>query len=177
MAEADPLDPTTLFDLPSPFFVRKVDRPSHWNTPQEILEKVFPVDEDGTISVYRIEALADVARIAIALSANRVARNPRSASLTEPLVLVGIKPEEFGSIQLQQEPGLTDCRHANKRHFNAIIQADDDRERMVNSLLSAGRTTSRLTKGLMKEALSLATEDGCHAVPDNPLGDCTCENE
>jgi len=162
-----------------PFFVRKVDRKGHWETPERILENVFRVDTDGTISVYRVEGSSDLMRIAVALNANRVASNPAGASLTEDIFLVAIRENEFMGIELQQIEGLTDCIFANRRHFGARFphsetEAYDRRARLVNALLAAGRRPKKLSKGRLAPALEEAKRDGCHAVVEDSEK-CACE--
>jgi hypothetical protein len=160
-------------DVDPPFFVRKVDRRTHWGSAEEILNNVFKVDDDNTISIWRIENSVDLERVAVALNANRVATNPAGASLHEPLHLLAIRPDDMGTIELRQVAGLTACPYANTRHFGAVIARDSQRDTLVNSLLGAGRKPSRLTKGKMKSAVASARNAGCRAV-ENDLPKCEC---
>ncbi|MBN2476071.1 MAG: hypothetical protein JXB62_15780 [Pirellulales bacterium] len=164
------------FGVDPPFFVRKVDRRGHWEDARQILANVFPVDEHGRISVYRVEAVRDLMRLAVALNANRVATNPQGASLTEPLLLVAIREGEFLGIQLRQINGLTACLHANRRHYDAIIPSDakDAHARLVDSLLASGREPYKLSKRKLKQAVTEAKENGCYAVVEDSAR-CTCE--
>src|SRR5262245_24617033 len=102
--EAPSLDIAQHFKVAPPLFVRKVDRATHWGSPEEILDNVFPIDEDGSISFWRIDSIGDLETVAIAVNANRVATNPKGASFTERLTFVGVKEEEFGGIRLVQSP-------------------------------------------------------------------------
>ncbi|MEX2287994.1 MAG: hypothetical protein WD648_12950 [Planctomycetaceae bacterium] len=160
-----------------PVFVRKVDRQGHWNTETQadIVENVFPVESDGTVSIWRIETFDDLQRIAIALNARRVKTNPKGASLTENLFLLAIRPNEFGTITLDQSDGETDCLHAKERHYDAHIDDPQQLQALVNSLLSSGRQLGKLTKGKLKQLVERATADRCRAVvTESTL--CKCES-
>lgn len=158
-----------------PFYVRSLERRTHWrDDPHEILDKVFPVDDDGTISLYRIESYTDLMRVAVAINANRVRSNPRGASYREPLHLIAIYDSDIASIELRQSSGQTGCLYANKLHYGAVIDRDSQREGLVNSLLSDGRRPGRMTKGRMKGALEAAQQARCYAIVEDSDG-CECE--
>lgn len=163
---------TEKFKTPPPFYVRKVDRRGHWGDAEKIVEHVFPVDVDGTISVYHVDSDATLERIAVALNANRVATNPAGSSLTEQILFVAIREDEFGAIPLKQIDGLTDCEYVNKRHYGALVPegSETKRERLVNALLTDGRQPSKLSKGVMRQAVEQAMEDHCKAVDPGSAG-------
>jgi len=167
---------TEKFGTSPPFFVRKVDRKGHWGDATRIIEHVFPVDNDGTISVYLVATAEELTRIAVALNANRVATNPRGASLREPVFFVAIRKDEFGEIELQQIDGLTDCTFAKKKHYGALVPrgTEDKRKRLVNLLLNEGRQPSKLTKSVVGQAVNQAEADGCYAVVPDSNGCVYC---
>ncbi len=172
---------STDFGVALPFYVRKLDRRTHWDSesPECITKNVFPVDEDGTISVFRVESRSELTRIAVAMNANRVATNPSDASRTGPLFLVAIRETEFLDIELQQAAGKTDCILANRRHFGArplggAIDGYRARANLVECLLRTDRKPFKLTKGTLKEAWASAESDGCHAVVQRSER-CNCE--
>jgi hypothetical protein len=172
--DLDSFDIVQHFQVNIPLFLRKVDRSGHWGNAQEILSNVFPVDDDGTISLWRVESISDLVAIAMAINANRVAANRTGGSLSEPLLMVAIREEEFGNIELVQSPGLTDCGHARSRHYGAVIAQTADLDGLVNRLLGAQRSPKKLAKGFLKSAQERATGNGCHALVVQSEH-CTCE--
>ena len=170
----DTILPEVFRGIDPPFYVRSVERLGHWTDALGILNKVFPVDEDGTISIWRIGSNLDLIRVAVALNANRAASNPKGASWHESLHFVAIRGDDVGTIELRQTDGLTGCLHANSCHYGAVIERESQREGLVNALLIAGEEPRRLTKGKMKKAVKASQDAGCHAVVENSAK-CACE--
>ena len=68
----------------------------------------------SAISVYLVASATDLARVAIALNANR-------SSKTEPLFLLAITAAELAKITIRRTPGLTLCRWANHLHRDLLV--------------------------------------------------------
>ncbi len=157
-----------------PLYVRKVDRKGHWETPKHIIENVFPPEPDGTISIWRVDNVTALQRVAVALNANRVATNPKGVSLAERLFLLALKPDELGEFDVVQVDGQTDCAYAKRCHFDVRVSNQQQVSRLVNALLSVGREPATLTKGVMKQAAQAVEAQGCYAVVPDSDG-CECE--
>jgi hypothetical protein len=158
------------WSIDPPCFVRKVDRSGHWKDAATIQEKVFrPEPEYNTISVYLINSASDLARVAVALNANR-------SSKTEPIFLVAITGDELTDIVVRRTAGMTLCKWANHLHHD-LVAADNSRlSELSQTLVAAGRRPRKFTKKDMQEALDTSTNDGCHAANADSDG-CVCADE
>jgi hypothetical protein len=156
------------WNIDPPCYVRKVDRPGHWGTAATIQEKVLVPDDDGTISVYEVTSAQDLARVAIALNANR-------SSLTERLLLGAITADELSNIVVQRTNGATLCKWANHLHHNLLATDLVKVAELARALQAAGRGLGKFTKKHMEEARESATKNFCHAVVVQPRR-CVCED-
>ena len=165
------IDQTLCVDPPC--FVRKVDRRGHWmDDAATIAGNVFRAEPDGnSLSVYLVNSATDLARVAVALNANR-----KSGSRTEPLMLVAIMASELGGIQVVQTSGMTKCNWANHLHRDLVVTNASQVARLADALVDAGRKLKKFTKPNMQHALEAATKDGCHATSDDSVC-CVCEDD
>jgi hypothetical protein len=161
---------TSAWSVQPPCYLRKVDRSGHWQDAAAIRDKVFcPEPPDNTVSVYLVNSARDVARVAVALNANR-------SSKTEPIFLVAIAADELGDLPIRQTRGQTLCRWANHLHHDLIVFDAGQLGGLVQRLLAAERKPKKFTKNAMQEALEDAFWEGCYAA--NPQSDdCSCEQE
>ncbi|MCC5786070.1 MAG: hypothetical protein JJU33_05155 [Phycisphaerales bacterium] len=172
---AEDFDPSGLSSAGPPIFVRKVSRRRHWRgedgmTLDERIHhaaaEVF-TNDDGRVSVFKVENADDFYRVAIGLNSGR-------GSLKEQLEILGITPGdiEASGLALEQTPGDTDCLHANARHYD-IIHDDAAIERLVRRLVDQGRLDHRYKKQMERAAQS-ALAIGCRAT-ESTLPQCQCE--
>jgi hypothetical protein len=160
------------WDIDPPYYVRKVDRSGHCQDAATIQNKVFcPEADDNTISVYIVASAMDLARVAIALNANR-----KGGSKTETLFLLAITADELAEIDVLETNGATLCNWANHLHHDLLITDAIQTSRLAEALVRAGRKHKKFTKKAMQEALDATTNDGCHAASPNSAG-CVCEDE
>jgi len=153
-----------------PCYVRKVDRAGHWADAATIQDKVLcsEPDDDG-ISVYLVSSPSDLARVAIALNANR-------SSLTEDLILVAIATGELAAIDASRTNGETLCKWANHLHHDLVFADAAAVSRLATTLLGAGRRPHRFKKKAMQEALDYTSNDHCYAAEPNSVH-CVCEDD
>ena len=162
--------PKKAWSIDPPCFVRKVDRSGHWKDAATIQDKVFRLEpQDNTISVYLVESASDVARVAVALNANR-------SSKTEPIFLVAITADELANIVVCRTPGLTLCKWVNHLHHDLVVADDTSIAELSQVLIAAGRKPRKFTKSKMQVALSSSSTDGCYAATSDSTS-CVCENE
>ena len=158
------------WSIDPPCYVRKVDRAGHCKDAATIRDKVFCLDPDeSTISVYLVASATDLARVAIALNANR-------SSKTEPLFLLAMTAAELAKIAVRHTPGLTLCMWANHLHCDLLVADVTQVARLADTLVAAGRKQHKFTEKAMQEALAATTHDGCRAADPNSAG-CACEDE
>lgn len=162
--------PNNAWSIDPPCFVRKVDRSGHWKDAATIQEKVFRREpEDNTISVYLVNSASDLARVAVALNANR-------SSKTEPIFLVAITGDELKDIVVRRTAGMTLCKWANHLHHD-LVAADNSRlAELSQTLLATSRKPRKFTKKDMQEALKRSTNDGCRAANEGS-NCCVCDDE
>jgi hypothetical protein len=161
---------SSAWSIDPPCYVRKVDRSGHCKDAATIRDKAFCLDpDDSTISVYLVASATDLARVAIALNANR-------SSKTEPLFLLAITAAELAKIAVRQSPGLTLCMWANHLHRNLLVPDVTQVARLAETLVAVGRKQHKFTEKAIQEALAATTYDGCHAA-DPTSADCACEDE
>ena len=161
---------SSAWSIDPPCYVRKVDRSGHCKDAATIRDKVFCLDPDeSTISVYLVASATDLARVAIALNANR-------SSKTEPLFLLAMTGAELAKIAVSTDAWL-DLVHVGKslaprfagRRRNSIGG-------LAETLVAAGRKQHKFTERAMQEARTATTRDGCRAAHLNSVG-CACEDE
>ncbi len=158
------------WSIDPPCYVRKVDRSGHCKDAATIRDKVFCLDpDDSTLSVYLVASAMDLARVAIALNANR-------SSKTEPLFLLAMTTDELAEIVVRQTPGATLCTWANHLHRDLLVAAGTQVAQLAETLVGAGRKHHKFTEKAMQEALAATTHDGCHAADPTSVG-CACEDE
>lgn len=162
--------PNNAWSIDPPCFVRKVDRSGHWKDAATIKEKVFrPEPEDNSISVYLVNSASDLARVAVALNANR-------SSKTEPIFLVAIARDELADIVVRRTAGMTLCKWANHLHHDLVAVDNSRLAKLSQTLLAAGRKPHKFRKRDMQEALNASTKDGCHAAKEDS-DSCACDDE
>lgn len=162
--------PNNAWSIDPPCFVRKVDRSGHWKDAATIQEKVFrPEPEDNTISIYLINSASDLARVAVALNANR-------SSKTEPIFLVAITGDELTDIVVRHTAGMTLGKWANHLHHDLVVADNSRLAELSQTLLAAGRKPRKFTKKDMHEALNTSTNDGCRAANEDS-DSCACDDE
>lgn len=155
-----------------PFYVRKIDRSGWWSetgglSEREIAGKVFPPEEDGAVSVFRVENEVDLRRVAIGL-------NSRRSSLHEELVLLPIRPDELKEIPLRKTLGDTLCLHANNCHYDAVFGDEGAAVALVRALRARGRSVRKLKSKEMKSHSEEAERDGCRAT-SSVRPQCVCQ--
>jgi hypothetical protein len=156
------------WSIEPPCFVRKIDRAGHWKDVDSIRDKVFRLESDGGISVYLVNSSTDLARVSIALNANR-------SSKIEPLLLVAITADELAGIDAVRTDGETLCRWANFLHHD-LVTDPNQLARLAETLVNAGRKHHKFTKPAMQEALDLTANEGCHAAREDSER-CVCESD
>lgn len=163
------------------YFIRKVDRPSHWigaeDTDEpadpefvaEIMGNVFRGSSAEPISVYMAQTPKDLVRIALGLNSGRC------GSLREKLDLLLIPENEVTQSGLTPHPSLgeTKCSHANRQHFD-IPYDHAALARLVSRLVESGHRLTRLNRSAMRAAIEHAQAISCKVLPsdDRP---CECE--
>jgi hypothetical protein len=161
----------TAWGIEPPCYVRKVDRSGHCRDATTIRDKVFcPEPDDNAVSVFAVASATDLARVAIALNANR-----KGGSLTEPLFLIAVAPDELAGIVLRRAPGATLCKWANHLHHNLLVTAPSQVASLAEALVRAGRKHRKFTEKAMREALEATTNDGCRAA-DPSSTSCACDH-
>lgn len=153
-----------------PCFVRKVDRSGHWRDAATIQDKVFrPEPDDNTISVYRVNSAVDLARVAIALNANR-------SSKTEPIFLVAISAGELAGLCLRQNEGETLCQWANHLHYDVLVTDPTQTAVLARRLFDAKRELRKFLKKEFQAAIEYTSAGGWYAA-DPDSRSCVCEEE
>jgi len=171
-------EPERLAHLSTPFYVRKLSRPRHWNGEegadentriQTILDEVFR-PEKGLVSLFRVENATDFVRILSGLNSLR-------SSLREQLFILCITRNELdrSGVNVAPSPGETLCDHANRCHFD-LAHSRDALEGLVRRLVHSDRQCCRITKPLMQTAANYAESIGCRATYSS-LPACTCNGE
>lgn len=118
---------------------------------RSILDDVLRRDIDGKISVWLVNSAHEVARVAIAINANR-----QDGPLCN-LILFAISHSEFNqmSITLVPSAGETACLWANSRHFDAVPD-DPQRAALARQLAATDRKAKKFKKKKLQWALDLA---------------------
>jgi len=134
---------------------------------KQAAKEVFPNDE-GRVSVFRVETVEDLQRVTIGLNSGR-------ASLNEQLDLLGITPEDINAcgLTMQQTPGDTACNHANGLHYD-IDHDETGIKKLVRRLIDNERWDDRFTTTQMNRAVEAAREIGCHGT-ESTRQMCQCE--
>jgi hypothetical protein len=170
----DPFDLRDTWQIPPPYYLRKVDAASHWGTAKDdvdsridtALAKVFAPDE-GRISVYCIQRRDDLRRVVVALDANR--QFPGNA-----IRFLAISPDELRPFSLDTTPGATKCREANRLHNDIVVMDRMYRLReLVMAMIAADRTVRNFSKKALAVGLTLADGDFCNAR--SPSFGCACD--
>ncbi len=157
------------WSIDPPCYVRKVDRSGHWQDTSAIRDKVFCPEPDNTISVYVVNCAIDLARVAIALNANR-------SSKIEPIFLVAMTASELAGVVVQRTEGATLCKWANHLHHDLVVTDSSRILSLAQTLMVVGRKPYKFTKKAMQEALDATAKDGCHAANQNSDG-CVCNHD
>lgn len=154
-----------------PALLRKVTRRSHWETALEqnsamAASAVFR-EKDNQVSVWSVQSDEDLRRVAVAMNEER-------GSLHEQVAFVAVQMQEFAAagIKLQQTPGATTCKAAEALHYDAAVD-DVSVLSLCEVLIKAGRRVTACTRGQMKQAVVVASEEGCFAVVEDSKA-CQC---
>lgn len=175
---AEEFDPKRFASVDPPFFIRKVDRSGHWRLDDTIslderidtaADEVFP-NENGRVSVFKVETADDLCRIAIGINSGR-------SRLHEELRLLCFKPEELNAARIRLEASLgdTSCYYANSCHYDIFHQDRAIRD-LIGALFSADRELSKLKKKAMLCAEEYAESIGCRAA-NTDLAECLCADQ
>jgi hypothetical protein len=153
-----------------PCYARKVDRLGHCRDAAAIQSKVLCPDLDSdTISVFEIASAVDLARVAIALNANR-------SSKTESLFLLALTAGELVGFVVRSTTGATLCKWANHLHRDLVVKGTSQTADLAHALAAAGRKPAKFPKTAMKEALVATADAGCYAAVADSMG-CVCESD
>lgn len=159
-------------------YVRKLNRRSDWGSSTDPLQervdhavqRVFESDPDSKYSLYRIENIQDLRRVAIGLNGNR-------RSLGENLDLISFTPGEWTSCGAvwAETAGETRCLSANRLHVD-IEATKDQLTQLCQVAMESGRQPARLSKSIMREFAEELTVAGCYATTETP-NRCQCESD
>lgn len=161
--------------LSPPFFVRKVDRATHWTIDEDdssldridiATKQVFPSDR-GRVSVFSIQSAEDLLRVSIGLNSHR-------SSLREKLTLLCVLPSELeeAGLNAMNNVGDTKCDHANQCHRD-IDYDENGIRRLIGILMNNSRSVARIGKSRMNVAIEYACTIGCRAT-ETTLPLCQC---
>jgi hypothetical protein len=159
-----------VFGLPTPFYVRKLARKSHWaiDTDDEatriasVVSNVFSeVDADddwNDLSFYVVNQDSDLHKIAIGLNSNR-------SSLREQLDLVAFTADELAACDLVPVStlGSTACGCTNRLHVDIRVTTET-LSNLCRSVFSNSRKSGRLKKNPMQAIIDSLTASNCDAI-------------
>jgi len=158
-------DPLATLAVAAPCFIRKVDTMSDCGRDEqvadhrvpEILQKVLRLDQDGCLSIYRVESALCLARLALAIN------EALGRYLTQDLIVVAFTEEELRGIACTQSDGESKCTFAKKRHYDLKPTAQQ-RVDLAKLLAQRQRMPKKLHDSRLKKAKAELTTHGCRSI-------------
>ena len=169
MSDLDSCSVEHVFGLPTPFYVRKLARKSHWaidaadderiaSVVSNVFSEVDADDNWNDLSFYVVNQDSDLHKIAIGLNSNR-------SSLREQLDLVAFTADELEACDLVpvSTPGQTACGCTNRLHVDIRVTTETI-SNLCRAAFSNSRQSGRLKKNPMQAIIDSLTTTNCDAI-------------
>jgi hypothetical protein len=162
------------FSITTPVFIRKIDKPSHWepqgcnnsleDRAKKVSERIF---KNIVSSLWKVTLDEQFYGIIASLSANRLRQD-------QEISFIWVTQEELKEVNIEIQPKPEGkCLYVKDLHFNIQINSSSA-QKLCHVLFEKDRKAERCKKDNIQNILNYQQSKNCKAI-NGTLLDCSCQ--